>query len=187
MTDTPAPDTNWQEPSLIGLRALDAAQLPGFEVLLLDDLAAYVMGAGPLVEPFTVEHGSRVVSALFGAIINSARYVPDPDHLPVETPAIATLRASLLDGAHALAAAGEPGLVTLVNRLVPAAVGELELHKDDPAEQTRSLFYYALLAVASGPMNLLSELAAEGAAELFLAWDAAFGNGLVLPWRQPSA
>ncbi|MCW2540634.1 MAG: hypothetical protein JWN95_2359 [Frankiales bacterium] len=184
MTTNPNADENWQVPSLAALRAVQLEQLPAFEVLLIDDLAGYVMGAGPLAEPYTVENGSRVVSALFGAMINATKYLPA--QAPVPTEAMTSLRESFVQGAHAFAELGVVGLGKLVNRLVTAAVGELELHKDDPGEQTQSLFYYTLLAVASGPLNLLAVQAASGAEEIFLAWDRIFGEGMVLPWRQPS-
>ena len=179
------PYQDWQSPSLAGLRALQLEQLPAVELLLMDDLAAFVMGAGPIPEPYTVEHGSRVVSALFGAIINAGAYTPEQAPEPSE--ALQSMRESFLLGAHNFAALGEAGLVKLVNRLVPAAVGELEIHKADPAEQARSLFYYSLLAVASGPLNLLSEQAAAGAMESFVAWGEILGSGLVLPWRQATS
>ena len=79
MDTTPAP-ADWQEPSLRGLAALTIEAMPSFEVLYLDDLAAYLMGAGPLQEPFTIEHGSHVVSLLLGAVVNSAHY--KPQHAP---------------------------------------------------------------------------------------------------------
>jgi hypothetical protein len=180
----PNADANWQEPSLAALRAVQLDHLPSFEVLLIDDLAGYLMGAGPLAEPYTVENGSRVVTALFGAMINATKYTPNK--APEPTAAMTSLRENFVQGAHAFADLGVAGLGKLVNRLVMAAVGELELHKDDAAEQTESLFYYTLLAVASGPLNLLAVQAADGAEELFVAWDQVFGEGLVLPWRQPS-
>jgi hypothetical protein len=180
--DTSPSAENWQDLSLAGLRAIELEAMPSFEVLLLDDLAVYTMGCGPLPPPFTVEHGSRVVSALLGAVINSARYTPT--QTPVASRNMATVRERFVRGARDFAARGRPGLSQLVNRIIPAALGELEIHKDAPEDQTRSLFYYAVLAVASGPLNLLEEDAAAGALELFDAWDEVFGSGFVLPWRQ---
>ncbi|MGI8666759.1 MAG: hypothetical protein ACR2N4_12110 [Jatrophihabitans sp.] len=71
--------------------------------------------------------------------------------------------------------------------MIPAVLGELEIHQQAPEEQTRSLFYYSILAVASGPLNLLAEAAAEGVQELFVAWDELFGAGFVPPWRRPAS
>ena len=182
MTDEQAPAANWQQPSLAGLRALRIEAMPGFEVLLLDDLAGYLMGAGPLTPPYTVQHGSRVVSALFGAIVNSASY--QPGQAPDPSERMTSARQAFVQGAQAFADKGEDGLAQLVNRVIPAALGELEIHQQAPEEQTRSMFYYSILAVASGPLNLLAEAAAEGVLELFAAWDELFGAGFVPPWRQ---
>lgn len=183
---TPAVDdpasTDWEQPSLQALAGLQLESVPAFEVLFLDDVAAYLMGAGPLEPPFTVEHGSRVVSALFRAMVNANRY--EPEQVPAESEDIAESRAQLVLGAHRFAELGADGLARLVNRLIPAILGELETHKDSPEQQARSLFYYSLLAVASGPGNLLSVQAAAGALETFHGWDALLGNGLVLPWRR---
>jgi hypothetical protein len=44
-----------------------------------------------------------------------------------------------------------PGLAQLLNRVITAAVGELERQSGSPEEQVRSLFRYGLLALASGP------------------------------------
>lgn len=181
MTTNDSNTENWQQPSLAGLHTLTIKAMPAFEILLIDELAAYVMGSGPLAGPYTVEHGSRVLSALFGAVINSDAY--SPDQVPEASPEMERARVAFVDGAHAFAALSGPGLAQLANRLIPAVLGELEIHKDSPEEQTRSLFYYSILAVASGPLNLLAEDAANGVSELFQAWDAVLGAGLVLPWR----
>lgn len=157
--EEPTP-TDWEQPSLQALAGLRIESVAAFEVLLLDDVAAYLMGAGPLDPPFTVEHGSRVVSALFRAMVNANRY--QPEQVPAESEDIAESRAQLVLGAHRFAELGGEGLARLVNRLIPAILGELETHKDAPEQQARSLFYYSLLAVASGPANLLSVQAAAG-------------------------
>jgi hypothetical protein len=182
MTGAPAPSDTWQQLSLQGLVSLRLEAMPAFEVLFLDDIAGYLMGSGPLAPPYTVEHGSRVVSALFGAVLNSGHYVPAA--APVPTPEIATAREHLVQGAHDFGARGLAGLTQLVNRIVPAVLGELEMHKEAPEQQTCSLFYYSLLAVASGPANTLAEDAAAGVMHLFRAWDEVFGQGFMVPWRR---
>jgi hypothetical protein len=173
---------NWQQPSLDGLLALEVEAMPAFEVLLLDDLAAYLMGSGPVPPPYTVEHGSRIVSALLGAIVNSAHY--QPQDCPAVTDSIALAREHVVQGAHQFAALGIAGLNQLTSRLIPAALGELELRKDAPEQQTCSLFYYALLAVASGPANVMNPAAADGVAHTYRAWDEVFGRGFMPPWRR---
>jgi hypothetical protein len=175
-------EANWQDPSLHALAGLTLEAMPAFEVLFLDELAGYLMGAGPLEPPYTVEHGSRVVSVLFGSALNAGHFTPE--RVPAETPGILLARETVVQGAHAFAGKGVDGLAQLVNRIIPAVLGELEIHKEDPAEQTRSLYYYALLAIASGPLNMMDEAAANGVMEAFGAWDGLFGDGLVLPWRR---
>ena len=184
MDTAPAP-LDWQEPSLRGLAALTVEAMPSFEVLYLDDLAAYLMGAGPLQEPYTIEHGSHVVSLLLGAVVNSAHY--QPEDAPEPTDEIRGARQAFVQGAHAFAGRGPDGLIQLVNRLVPAVVGELEIHKEAPETQTSQLFHYGLLAVASGPANSLAEESAKGLRQVLLAWDELFGQGLRMPWRVPTS
>lgn len=173
---------DWQVDGLAALRASAPEQLPAFEILYLDALAARVLGGG-VEPPYTVEHGSEVVAFLLQAVARAAAYVPDQTPTPSE--AMTAARESFLDGARAFAARGLPGLAQLVNRLITAAVGELEVHTGAPDEQVRALFRYGLLAVASGPANEVSHAAAEGVDELFAAWDALIGLGFVPPWRVP--
>jgi hypothetical protein len=174
---------SWQQASLEGLAALTVDAMPAVEVLLLDDIADYLMGSGPLQPPYTVEHGSRVVSALFGAVVNSTRFTPE--QVPAPTPEITASREQIVRGAHDFAARGAAGISQLANRLIPAALGELETYKDSPDKQTCLVFYYALLAVASGPRNLLDDTSAIGVMQIFQAWDSVLGQGVVLPWRKP--
>lgn len=181
MTDVDHTEADWQAQSLAGLHAIKLEDVPAFEVILLDDLAAYLMGAGPLAPPYTVEHGSRALSGLFGAVINSAAF--RPEQVPAETAPIRLARERLVRGAHDFAAKGPDGLAQLSNRLLPAVLGELESHKERPEEQTRALFYFSFLAIASGPANLIEDTAAAGVIELFSAWDGLLGAGLILPWR----
>lgn len=176
---------DWRQQSLDGLAKLTLEAMPGVEILLLDDLAAYLMGSGPLEPPYTVEHGSRVVSALLKAIANAGSYRPATE--PEATEAIVAARTRFVDGAHSFAARGANGLSQLVNRLLQAALGELERNKDAPELQTCSLFYYAMLAVASGPKNLLSSDAADAVMDIFTAWDTLLGDGFIVPWRSTAS
>lgn len=180
MSSEPAAVPSWQRPSLQGLAALSPEALPAFEIIALDGIAAFVLG-GELAPPYTIQHGSRVASAVLSAAVESARYRPEQS--PDATPAMTEARASVLAGAHRFGVRGLPGLNQLVNRIVSASVGELEVKKDSPEGQVRSLFFYGLLAVASGPENTCSELSATGVQEVFDGWDALVGSGFVPPWR----
>jgi hypothetical protein len=174
---------DWQVDGLAALRSVSAEDLPSFEILYLDALAARVLSGG-LEPPHTVEHGSEVVAFLLQAISRAAGYAPARTPTPSEAMTVA--RESFVAGARAFAGRGLPGLAQLVSRVITAAVGELEMHTGTPDEQVRALFRYGLLAVASGPANEVSLAAAEGIDELFGAWDGLIGDGFAPPWRVPS-
>jgi hypothetical protein len=174
---------DWRVDGLSGLAGLTAETLPAFEIIYLDSLAAYVLASGELEAPYTVEHGSRVVAFLLRATVTANGY--RPTQAPAPTAGLMSAREAVLVGAHAFAARGRSGLSQLVNRLIPAAVGELELQSASADEQVRSLFRYGLLAVASGPANQLTVAAADGITEIFVAWDGLIGAGFVPPWRVP--
>lgn len=177
-----APTTeSWQVDGLAGLKSLTPTDLPSFEILYLDSLAARLLGSGGLEAPYTVEHGAEVVAFLLQATINASAYVPE--QIPAPTAPMTLARQAVLTGAGELAARGLPGLAQLVNRVITAAVGELERQSGSPEEQVRSLFRYGLLALASGPANELAVTAAEGVDEVFSAWDDLIGAGFVPPWR----
>jgi hypothetical protein len=171
---------DWQVDGIAALKGLTPENQPALEILYLDALAARLLGGG-LEPPYTVEHGSETVAFLLQSVAKAAAYVPDRTPAPSE--AMTAARESFLAGAHDFAARGLPGLAQLVNRVITAAVGELEIHTGAPDEQVRALFRYGLLAVASGPGNEVSQAAAEGVDELFAAWDGLIGEGFVPPWR----
>ncbi|WP_157520025.1 hypothetical protein [Nocardioides dokdonensis] len=154
------------------------------ELLYLDGLAVHLLGPDAPVPPYTVEHGTTIASHLLRAVTDAPtvdlELEPDPDE---EDPAISVARESVVAGGHRLSSRGGPGVHQLVTRFLTAAVGELEQHKDDPEGQVRSLFYYGLLAIASGPENQTNDQVAEGALAAFNAWDARIGAGFVPPWR----
>lgn len=172
---------DWRADGLAGLAACRAEDVPALEIVYLDALAAYLMGNGPLPGPYTVEHGAQVVACLLSATTKAASYRPEQS--PTVTEGVEAAREAVVDGAHAFAARGPAGLSQLVNRLIQAAVGELERLSAEPEEQVRSLFRYGLLAVASGPANQLTVVAADGVSEVFAAWDELIGAGFVPPWR----
>lgn len=175
---------DWQVDGLQALKSLAPRDQAAFEILYLDAVAARVLGGG-LEPPYTAEHGSEVVAFLLQSVARAAAYAPERSPIPSEAGTAA--RQAVLTGARGFADRGLPGLAQLVNRVITAAVGELEMHAGAPEEQVRALFRYGLLAVASGPGNEVSQEAAEGIDELFVAWDAVIGRGFVPPWRVPVA
>jgi len=172
---------DWQRLSERGLAALSPDRLPAAELLFLDGLAAHLMGPGAPESPYTIEQGTVIVGHLLRALVDCS--VLEIADSPPLTPEMSEARTAIVEGAHQFATRGVPGVKQLVNRFLAAAVGELEIHKDSAEAQTRSLFYYGLLAVASGPDNRLAPAAADGILEVFRAWDEQIGEGFVPPWR----
>jgi hypothetical protein len=178
---TPA---DWQSQAAAGLAHLSVDVMPAMELLYLDGLAAHLLGPRPPVPPHTIEHGTTIVSLLLRAV-NDAPAV-SPDLGPGEDHAARPGREAVVSGAHRLALRGGIGVHQLVSRFLPAAVGELEAHKDAPEVQLRSLHHYGLLAIASGPENQSSPETAESLLAAFCGWEERLGNGFVPPWRVPA-
>lgn len=156
--------------------------MPSMELLYLDGLAAHVLGENPPAPPYTVEHGTTIVSHLLRAVTNASAVdlglePDDRDRASVYA------RAAVVDGAHRLGIRGGPGVHQLVSRFLTAAVGELETHKEEPEAQVRSLFHYGMLAIASGPENKTNVETSEGVLAAFAVWDERIGAGFVPPWR----
>lgn len=173
---------DWQSQSVAGLTRLSLDTMPAMELIYLDGLAIHLLGPEAPEAPYTIEHGSAIVSQLLRAV-NDAQLAnldhgsDDPD--PLLVPA----RAAVVDGAHRLAGRGGHGVHQLVTRFLAAAVGELERNQEEPEAQVRSLFYYGLLAVASGPENQANLETSESISAVFNDWDQRIGDGFVPPWR----
>jgi hypothetical protein len=178
---TAAQTKDWQRVAAEGLGGLRPECLPAAELLFLDGLALHLIGPESPESPFTIEHGTVVVGHLLRALVDCPDLEIEGE--PHCSPAMAVARAAVVEGAHLFAERGVPGVKQLVNRFLAAAVGELEIHRDSAEAQTRSLFYYGLLAVASGPNNRLAQDAADGIVDVFNAWDERIGAGFVPPWR----
>jgi hypothetical protein len=177
-----ASPVDWQSQSVGGLTRLSVADMPAMELIYLDALAAHLLGPEAPAPPYTIEHGTAIASQLLRAVTDSPGVglglEPD-DQDGASVPA----REAVVEGAHRLASRGRHGVQQLVTRFLAAAVGELEQHKEAPEAQVRSLFYYGLLAIASGPENKASAETAEGVLAAFHAWDERIGAGFVPPWR----
>jgi hypothetical protein len=178
---TAAHAKDWQRVSAEGLAGLSLDRLPAAELLFLDGLAVYLMGPDAPTPPYTIEHGTVIVGHLLRALVDCSNL--EVEGSPQSSAEMSEARAAILEGAHLFAPRGVAGVKQLVNRFLVAAVGELEIHKESAEEQTRSLFYYGLLAVASGPNNRLTQAAADGILHVFNAWDEQIGAGFVPPWR----
>lgn len=179
MSESPV---DWQGQALAGLRTLTVEIMPAMELLYLDGLAAHLLGADAPEPPYTIEHGSTIVSLLLRALVDAPTVELDLQPSDLED-ASSVGRESVVDGAQRFAQRGGPGVHQLVSRCLAATVGELEQHKEEPEFQVRSLFYYGLLAIASGPENQTNEETSESVLAAFAAWDERIGSGFVPPWR----
>lgn len=173
---------DWQSQSVEGLARLSVDHMPAMELVYLDGLATHLFGADAPSPPYTIEHGTAIASLLLRAVTDAPAVDLglEPDDRESTS---AWAREAVVDGAHRLASRGGHGVHQLVTRFLAAAVGELERHKEAPEAQVRSLFYYGLLAIASGPENKASAETAESVLAVFHAWDERIGGGFVPPWR----
>lgn len=152
------------------------------ELLYLDGLAAHLLGEGAPVPPYTIEHGSKIVSLLLRALVNASAVKVDLSS--DNTSGAATVaREAVVDGAQRFVHRGGPGVHQLVSRFLAAAVGELEQHRAKPEFQVRSLFYFGMLAIASGPENQTNAETGDSVLAAFDMWDERIGAGFVPPWH----
>jgi hypothetical protein len=180
MTSTAAPK-DWIAQSITALSGLTRERLPAAEIVFLDGLAVYLMGPDAPQPPYTVEHGTVAAGHLLRALAACSQV--DPGTSLEAGEGVAAARTAMVEGGHGFARRGGPGVQQLVRRFVGAAVGELEVHAESAEGQTRSLFTYGLLAIASGPENRLSPAAAEGITQIFSGWNDRISAGYVPPWR----
>ena len=176
---------DWQTQSAAALQQIAVRDLPALELIYLDALAAHLLGPDAPEEPYTIEHGTHIASLLLRSVADA----PSRDIGPIPkggAPSVETARAAIVTGARRLGERGGIGAHQLVTRFIGAAVGELEAHKQDPEQQVRSLFFYGLLAIASGPENSASTETAEGIMSAFASWNDRIGAGFVPPWRSVS-
>lgn len=173
---------DWQGLAVAGLSQLTNDAMPAMELLYLDGLAVHLLGPDAPAPPYTMEHAATIASLLLRAVADAPVVGPDLESGEADETTTAA-RDSVVDGAHRLARSGGRGAQRLVKRFLPAAVGELEQHKECPEAQVRSLFYYGLLAIASGPENQTNAETSDGVLAAFSSWDERIGAGFVPPWR----
>lgn len=173
---------DWQSQSVGALSALNVDVMPAMELIYLDGLAVHLLGPDAPQPPFTIEHGSAIASLLLRAVKDSTAVEMGLEPGGAD-PATAPAREAVVAGARGLAERGGHGVHQLVTRFLAAAVGELEQQKESPEAQVRSLYYYGLLAIASGPENKSTGETAESVLATFHAWDERIGAGFVPPWR----
>lgn len=172
--------SGWESSARAALRDLSMKDMPGFEILLLDDLARWAFSISNPGHGYDETHGALVVTTLLRAIERARSF--RPTQAPAESGEIVATREKVVAGAHELAAASK-GLAYLVGLLAPAAVRELEHSAGQPAAQTYWLYHYALLVLASGKDGDVSEDTLRGITAVYEAWDRLAAAGFVLPWR----
>lgn len=173
---------DWQGLAVAGLSQLTTDAMPAMELLYLDGLAIHLLGPDAPEPPYTMEHAATIASLLLRAVADAPVVGAELESGDVDE-TTTTAREAVVDGAHRLACCGGLGAQRLVKRFLPAAVGELEQHKEGPEAQVRSLFYYGLLAIASGPENQTNAETSDGVLASFRSWDERIGEGFVPPWR----
>lgn len=177
----PGPD--WEGAAAQGLARLGVENVPAAELLYLDSLAVHLLGPEAPAPPYALEHGSAIVGLLLQAITNAPVVDLKVDVEDGVDDATTVARAAVADGARRLASRGGHGVRRLATRFLAATVGELEQHAGAPEAQVRSLFYFGLLAIASGPENQTNAEVADGVLAAFHRWDRRIGDGYVPPWR----
>ena len=171
---------SWQSAARATLRGLSRGDMPGFEILFLDELAGWAFSVSNPGHGYDENHGAAIVSILFRAMEHAGSF--RPAQVPAEQDEIAAVREKIVAGAHELAAADE-GLQQIIALLAPAAVRELEHYAGKPGAQTYWLFHYSLLVLACGTAADVSEVTLRGVSAVFSAWDELLAQGYVLPWR----
>jgi hypothetical protein len=171
---------DWQHQCVEGLGRLEIGHVPAVELVYLDALAAHLLSADAPSPPYTIETGTVFTSMLLRAVVSAPAVVLDG---PAEDASLSSGREALVAGAHGFAGRGGHGVQQLVSRHLSAAVGELERHSSSPDEQVRSLYFYGLLAIASGPENQTCDEVAESIMASLQHWDEQIGSGFVPPWR----
>ena len=180
MAKTKQRDSGWESSARAALRDLTLKDMPGFEILFLDDLAGWVFSVSNPGHSYNETHAALVVTTLLEAIERAGSF--RPAQVPAESDAIVATREKVVAGAHEFAGTSK-GLAHLVGLLAPAAVRELEHSAGQPTAQTYWLYHYALLVLASGTGGDVSEDTLRGITAVFQAWDGLAAAGFVLPWR----
>lgn len=172
--------SSWQDAARVALGELSIEDMPGFEILFLDELASWAFSVSNPGHGYNEAHGALVVTTLLGALERARSF--RPTQVPAESPEIVATREKVVAGAHEFAATAK-SLAQLVKLLAPAAVRELDHSAGHPAAQAYWLYHYALLVLASGRDGDASEDTLRGITAVYQAWDGLAAGGFALPWR----
>lgn len=175
-------EVGWEDAINSALAELTDADVPSVEILLLDELAAWILSPANPQSSYDEESGGAVISSLMNALANSSSFRPDKE--PSPTSETVEARKRLVEGAHALAA-HERGIAFVVTRLMPAAITELTRHVGNPGQQIYWTYFFALWVIAGGVEGEQDETVARGLMASFDSWDALIAEGFRLPWQPP--
>ena len=164
---------------IAALQHLRLNDMPGLEMLLLDDLVAWTCSPDNPGHDYDEQHGAQVIVMLLSAVERAGSF--RPTQTPPESTEITTAREKIVTGAHELSGAGN-GLTLLNTRLMPAAIGELRRNASQPAAQAYWLYFYSLLVLASGTNAAADAAAMRGITETFDAWGKLIADGFVPSW-----
>jgi hypothetical protein len=166
---------------IAALRRLSLSDMPSVEILLLDEIEAWIFSDSNPGYGYSEKHAAMVSCALLTAVERAGSF--RSVQTPAESEEIVKSREKVIAGAHELAEADD-GLTLLLTRLMPAATGELERNPGKPAAQAYWLYYYSLLMLAAGTSEAASVAAMRGIPATFDAWKGIMEDGFVLPWRR---
>ncbi|MDN5933359.1 MAG: hypothetical protein L0I24_20230 [Pseudonocardia sp.] len=175
-------DPAWEDDIVRGLHSVTSDQVPALEIILLDALVDWLYSPANPGENYDESHAGHLVSTLFTAIDSSRAYLPAQE--PTATESITAVRTRVVDGAHELSAQGPDGVTTIVSRLIPALLAELQNNIGERAKQAHRVWVYSIYTLALGTRTEHDHTLMEGVAATFAGWDDVLRSGFVVPWRR---
>lgn len=175
-------DSAWEDDIVRGLHSVTSDQVPALEIILLDALVDWLYSPANPGEGYDESHAGHLVSTLFTAIDSSRAYLPARE--PAVTDAITAVRTRVVDGAHELSAQGPDGVTTVVSRLMPAALAELQNNAGERAKQAHGVWVYSIYTLALGTRTEHDNTLMDGVVATFAGWDDVLRGGFVVPWRR---
>lgn len=182
--ETEQDEPGWESAVRAALRNLSLKDMPGFEILFIDDLTGWCFSVGNPGHGYDERHSGVVVTTLFRAMEHAQAF--RPARSPAESDEVTAAREKVVAGTHEFAESDE-GLSRLIALLATAVVRELEDNAGKPAAQAYWLYHYCLLVLASGMAANVSEATLKGIAAVFGAWEELAAQGFRLPWRTSQA
>jgi hypothetical protein len=168
----------WEADVISALAGLTEDHVPAVELLLLDQLASWVLSDANPQGDYDEVAGGVVISALLTAIANAAEFRPERE--PAVSDEMALARGRFVQGAREYAE-HESGIALLVTRLMPAAIAELSRNAGNVSQQIYWTFFYGLFVIASGVDGEQDPAVAQGVGMTFGEWNALMADGFKLP------